>query len=149
MRLNEHAHGINLGNAAITSTNKHVAVLEKGQHVDTLLEKTFGGSDSLVELAGKVDLDDVTSEGSEVSGAVIRADYNALVLSLNLTGVDVVESNLLGDEITGPNSDTVVVNGDEFVVGVVEEFNLVGDVHADLVSANSLAGLNLFKLRQS
>ena len=61
-----------------------------------------------------------------------------------MTGVDVLKGNLLGDEVAGPDSHAVVVDGDELVVGAVEELDLVGDVHADLVATNGFSGLNLF-----
>jgi hypothetical protein len=61
-----------------------------------------------------------------------------------LTGVDVLEGNLLGNEVARPDSHTVVVNGDKLIVGAVEELDLVGDVHADLMATNGFSGLNLF-----
>lgn len=108
------------------------------------MEETLGWANSLVELTDEVDLDDVTGKGTEVSAGVVRVDLNALVLSLDLTGVDVLEANLLGNEVAGPDSDSVVVDGDELVVGTVEEFNLVGDIHTDIVAADGFTGLNLF-----
>jgi hypothetical protein len=35
------------------------------------------------------------------------------------------------------------VDGDKLIVGVVEEFNLVGDVHADVMSNKSFTALDL------
>jgi len=107
------------------------------------LEETLGWANSLVELTNEVDLDDVSGKGTEVSAGVVRVDLNALVLSLDLTGVDVLEANLLGNEVAGPDSDSVVVDGDELVVGAVEEFNLVGDIHTDIMAADGFTGLNI------
>lgn len=56
-----------------------------------------------------------------------------------------MESNLLSNEVTGPDADAIVVDGDELVVGVVEEFDFIRDVRTNVVTANGLTGLNLFK----
>jgi hypothetical protein len=36
------------------------------------------------------------------------------------------------------------VNGDQLIVSVVEEFDLVGDIHAALVTTDCLSGLDLY-----
>jgi hypothetical protein len=36
------------------------------------------------------------------------------------------------------------VNGDQLIVSVVEEFDLVGDIHAALVATDCLSGLDLY-----
>jgi hypothetical protein len=41
------------------------------------------------------------------------------------------------------------MDSDKIIVGVVEEFNLVSDFRANLMATDSLAGLNLYKLRES
>lgn len=56
-----------------------------------------------------------------------------------------MESNLLSNEVTRPDADAIVVDGDELVVGVVEEFDFIRDVRTNVVTANGLTGLNLFK----
>ena len=106
------------------------------------MEELLSWADTFVELADEVDFDDITCEGTEVSRGVVVVDLNALELTLDLTGVDVVVSHFLRNEVTSPHSHTVVVNSDELVVSVVEELNLVGDVRANSVSANSLARFN-------
>ena len=79
---------------------------------------------------------------------IISSDGNALVNTLDLSHVDVLVENLFVCEVDSPNADTVVVDSDEFLVSVVEESDLVGDVHADSVSNNSFARLDLkFKLK--
>ena len=52
-------------------------------------------------------------------------------------------SDLLCYEVAVPDAETVVVDGDELVVGVVKEFDLVGDVHTDWVTAEGFASFNL------
>ena len=144
LRLNVHAYSVDLGDTAITSTDEHVTVLKDLEDIDTLLEETLGWANSLVELTNKVNLNNVSGEGTEVSTRIVRVDFNALVFSLDLTSVDVLETNLLCNEVAGPDSDAVIVDSDELVVGAVEELNLVGDIHTDIVSADSFSGLNLF-----
>jgi len=113
------------------------------EHVDTELEEFLSWADTFVELADEVDFDDITGEGTEISRGVVVVDLNALELTLDLTGVDVVVSYFLRNEVTSPHSHTVVVNSDELVVSVVEELDLVSNVHADGVAAHSLTSLNL------
>ena len=79
---------------------------------------------------------------------IISSDGNALVNTLDLSHVDVLVENFFVMEVDSPNTDTVVVDSDEFLVSVVVESDLVGDVHADSVSNNSFARLDLkFKLK--
>lgn len=139
LRLDKHGGSVNLGDSTITSTNKHVTVWQKLENVDSELEESLGWSDSLVKLADKINLDNITSEGTQIGRGVIIVDFDALELTLDLTSVDVVVSNLLGNEVASPDSHTVVVDSDEFVVGVVEEFDLVSNVHTNGVTADSLA----------
>lgn len=46
-----------------------------------------------------------------------------------------VEDLLLG-VVNVPNTDAIVVNGHEFLAGVVEESDLVGNIHANSVTNN-------------
>lgn len=134
---------VDLGDGAVTSTGEEVTVGEEGQHIDTLLEKALGGANTLVEAALKVDFNDVTSQSTEVRTGVGGVNANALVLALNLTHVDVLVSYLLGNEVAGPDTEAVVVDRDQLVVGGVEERDLVGNVHAHGVAANGFAALDL------
>jgi len=59
-----------------------------------------------------------------------------------LSHVDVLVEDFLVNKVDSPDADTVVVDCDEFLVGVVEESDLVGNVHADSVSNNSFSRLN-------
>ena len=52
-------------------------------------------------------------------------------------------ANFFGNEVAVPHAKAVVVDRDELVVRVVKEFNLVGNVHADRVTAEGFAGFNL------
>lgn len=73
---------------------------------------------------------------------IIRSDCNAVVDTLDLSHVDVLVEDFLVNKVDSPDADTVVVDSDEFLVGVVEESDLVGNVHADSVSNNSFSRLN-------
>jgi hypothetical protein len=73
---------------------------------------------------------------------IIRGDGNALVDTFDLTHVDVLVQNLLVNKVHSPDADTVVVDSDKFLVSVVVESDLVGDVHADTMSDNSFARLD-------
>lgn len=97
MRLDQHAYGVDLSDGTVTCANEQIAVLEQCKHVDALLEEAFGWADSLVELADEIDLDNITSERTEVGSSVVGSNFDALVLSLDLASVDVLEGNFLGD----------------------------------------------------
>jgi len=60
-----------------------------------------------------------------------------------LSHVDILVQNLLGDEVNVPETESIVVDGDELIVGVVEEFNLVSDVHSNVVSDKGFTGLDV------
>jgi len=60
-----------------------------------------------------------------------------------LSHVDILVENLLGDKVNIPETETIVVDGDELIVGVVEEFDLVSDVHSNVVSDEGFTGLDL------
>lgn len=107
------------------------------------MEKSLVGADALEEASLEVDLNDISSSGSEVGHAVVWRNFNALENSLDLAHVDVLVSDLLGYEVAVPDTEAVVVDGDELVVGVVKEFDLVGDVHTDWVTAEGFASFNV------
>ena len=113
------------------------------------MEKTFCGANTLVKATLKVDLNDVTGKGTKISTGVGGVDADALVLALDLAHVNVLVGDLLGYEVTSPNAEAVVVNGHKLVVSSVEEGNLVGNVHANGVTANSFAGFNLIAAKNS
>lgn len=143
LTLNKHVLNVDLGNGAVTSTSKEITVGKKGEHVDTLLEKALGGANTLVEATLKVDLNDVTSKGTKVSTGISGVDADALVLALDLAHVDVLVGYLFGNKVASPDAEAVVMDGDELVVGGVEEGDLVSNVHADGVAADGLAALDL------
>ena len=57
--------------------------------------------------------------------------------------MEVLVEDLLGTVVDVPNAETVVVDGHQLVVGLVEEADLVGNVHTDSVSTDSLSGVDL------
>jgi hypothetical protein len=137
--LDHHGGSVDLGDSAITSTSEHISVGEELEHVNTELEQHLGWADSLIQLADEIDLNNITGEGTKVGRGIIGVDLNALELTLNLASVNIVVSNLLSNEVASPDSHAVVVNSNELVVGVVKEFDLVGNIHTDGVTAHSLA----------
>ena len=60
-----------------------------------------------------------------------------------MTHIHILVLNLFVDEVCCPDSDSVVVDGEEFRVTLVVEGYLVGSVSANWVSAESLASGNL------
>jgi hypothetical protein len=67
-----------------------------------------------------------------------------LEFSFDLSHVDVLESDFLSNQINGPDADSVVVDSDQLRVCVVEEFNLVSNIHANWISTESFSSLDLF-----
>ena len=61
------------------------------------MEESLGGANSLVEEALKVDLDDVTGEGSDESAGLGWVNNNALKFTLDLAHVDFLGGDLLCD----------------------------------------------------
>lgn len=143
LTLDSHAFDVHLGDGAISSSDEEVSVLDKFDAVDTLLEKSLVGSNPLEEASFEVNLDDITSAGSEVGELVVGGDFDALENSLNLTHVDVLVTNFLSVEVAVPHSEAVVVDSNQLGGGVLEEDNFVGDVVADGVSADRFAGSDL------
>jgi len=60
-----------------------------------------------------------------------------------LTHVDILVQNFLRNEVDVPETESIVVDGDKLIVGVVEEFNLVSDVHSNVVSDKGFTGLDV------
>jgi hypothetical protein len=54
-----------------------------------------------------------------------------------------LEENLLLGVVDVPNTHSVVVDRDHVVVGLVEEGDLVGDVHTNSVATDSISGVCL------
>ena len=103
----------------------------------------LAGSNSFEEAALKADFNDITSEGTHVSAFVLGVDSDALVDAADLAHGEVLEEDLLLAVVDVPDADTVVVDCDEVVVGLVVESDLVGDIHADSVAANGVSALSL------
>jgi hypothetical protein len=97
LALDKHVLAANLGNSAVTSSGEQITIGEKCKAVDTLLEESLGGANSLVEEALKVDLNYVTSEGSDEGGSIGWINNNALEFTLDLAHVDFLGRDLLGD----------------------------------------------------
>jgi len=54
-----------------------------------------------------------------------------------------LEANLLINQINSPAADAIVVDGNQLGVSGVEEFNLIGYVHTDWVSADCFSSLDI------
>jgi len=141
--LDEHILSSKLSDSTISSSDHDVVVSQKLDSVNTLREKSLGWSNSLEKAFVEGDLNNISSACSEEGVHIGRVDSNAGVVSLDLSHVDVLVENLLGDEVDVPESESIVVDSDELVVGVVEEFNLVSNVHTNGVTNEGLAGLNI------
>ena len=144
LALNLHARSPNsdLRNSTVSSANHQVTVGEELHAVEALGEE-LARADALEEALVEVDLDDVAGEGAHVGGLVLRVDDNALVDATDLAHGKVLEKDLLLDVVDVPDADAVVVDGDEVVVGLVEEADLVRHVHADGVATDSVSALRL------
>ena len=121
---------LKLGDSAVTSADEEIAVSEELHAVDTLGEEPVAGSNSLEEAAWEVNLDDITGERAHESTLIVWGDHDALVNSLDLAHSEVLEQDFLLSVVDIPDTDTIVVDGNEVVVGVVEEGNFICNVHA-------------------
>jgi hypothetical protein len=102
------------------------------------------GAKALEKSALERDLDDITSLRAKIGKGVGGINHYAGEDTLDLSHVDVLELNLLVDEVSSPEADAVVVDGDQLAVRVVEELDLVGGVGSNWVSTESLAGGDLY-----
>jgi len=134
---------LKLGDSAVTSADEEIAVSEELHAVNTLGEEPVAGSNSLEEAAWEVNLDDITGEGTQVGAGVIGSNADALVDSLDLSHGKVLEEDLLLDVVDVPDADSVVVDGDKVLVGVVEEGNFVSDVHTNGMATDGFTRLSL------
>lgn len=132
-----------LGDSTVSCSDKEIVVAEELHDIDSLLEKSVAWTYLLEKATLKIDLNDISCEGSEIGTSVVWGNNDTLVDSLDLTHGQVLEENSLLDEIAVPNADSIIVDGDKVVACVVKELDLVGDVHADCMSANSFACLSL------
>ena len=141
--LHSEVAGGEFGNSSIASSNEEISVAEELHDVDSLLEESFGWANSFEETLVKANFNDVSGKSSKIGNTVIWGDHNALVNSLNLSHGEILIEDFLLDEITVPDADTIVVDRDKVVVGVVEESNFVCDVHANSMSTDGFSCLSL------
>ena len=92
-----------------------------------------------------MDFNYIAGQCSQVSTLVIRSNRDALIDSLDLSHLEVLEEDFLLDVVDIPDADSVVMDGDEVLVGVVVEGNFIGNVHTNRVATNGFSrfGLNL------
>ena len=143
LTLDKHVLSCELSNSTISSSNHNVVVVQQLNGVNSLREKTLGRSNSLEKAFVETDLNNITSACSEKGVHIGGVNGDASVVTLDLAHADVLVKNFLGDEINIPETDSVIVDSDKLIVGVVEEFNLVSDVHTNGVTDESFAGLDL------
>ena len=141
--LHKHVLGSNLGDGAVSGTNEEVSVGEKVDAVDALREESLSWANPLEEVVGQGDLNDISSLGSQVGEGVSWVNDAANEDSLDGVHENLVVLHLLLDEVAVPGSDAVVVDGEALGGGVVEEANLVGDIHANWISNKCFAALDL------
>ena len=146
LRFYVHVLEPNLCNSPIPGSHEDVSVLKLVNAVYALGEKFLYGADALEEGALQGDLKHVTSLRAQEGVAVGWVNGTAGEDSLDSAHIDVLELDFLVDEVCCPDSDAVVVDGEELGVGPVVELNLVGSVGADGVAAEGLASGDLFEL---
>ena len=134
---------LELGNSTVSSTEEKITVSQERHAVDAELEELASWSNSLEESTIEVNLDDVTSERAQESTSVFRGDCDTLESSLDLAHLEVLVEDLLLDVVDVPDADSVVVDGDKVLVGVVEEGNFVSDVHTNGMATDGFTRLSL------
>lgn len=97
-------------------------------------EESLGWSDSLEEILGNTDFNNISSLGTNVSKLISWVNDAACELSLDGIHQDLGVLDFLLNEVAVPSSNAEVVDGETLGGSVVEEANLVGDVHANWVS---------------
>lgn len=100
--LDEHVLDADLGDRTVSGSNQEISVGNKADTVDTLGEEFLGWSNSLEELLGERNFNDVSSLGSQISKLVIVINDAASENSLDLTHHDVMEVDFLLDKVTVP-----------------------------------------------
>lgn len=143
LTLDEHVLASQLGNGTVTSSNHNIIVVKELDGVNSLGEESLGWANSLEEAFVERDLNNISSACSEEGVHVGGVNGDASVVTLDLAHVDVLVENLLGDEVDVPEAESVVVDSDELVVSVVEELNLVSNVHSDVMSDKGFAALDV------
>ena len=116
---------------AITRTDEKVTVSQQFHAVDAELEELVAWTNSLEKSTIEIDLDDVTSESTHESTSVVGSDRDALVSSLDLAHLKVLEEDLFLDVVDIPDANAVIVDGHEVVGRIVVEADFIGNMHAN------------------
>ena len=111
--------------------------------VDALREKLVAWADALEESALEVDLNDIAGECAHEGTRVVWGDHNALINSLDLAHSEVLEQDFLLCVVNIPDTDAIVVDCDQLLIRVVEECDLIGNVHAYIVTADCFSTFSL------
>ena len=143
LRLDKHLVGVDLGNGAITTTDEEISIWKERHAVETLGEKSLSWSNPLEQVHLQVDLNNVSSHGSQEAAGVVWRNHDALVDSLDLAHLEVGEQDLLLPVVDIPHAKTIVVDGHQLLIGLVVESDLVGHIHTNSVSTDSLAACHL------
>jgi len=143
LNLHDLGRDLELSDCTVTRAKDHVAVGEELHAVDAHGEEAVARADTLEEAALEVDFDDVASEGAHESTAVIGRDDHALIDALDLAQLQVLVENFLLAVVDVPDADAVVMDSHELLAGVVEEGDLVGNVHANGMANNRLSAHSL------
>lgn len=134
---------LDLGDRSIAGADEQISIRKQLHAVDALREQSVAWADAFEEAALKVNLDDIASQSAEVSAGIVRSDDDALVNSLDLAHGEVLEENFLLAVVDVPDADAVVMDGDDLLAGVVEEADLVGNVHAHIMTADGISTFSL------
>jgi hypothetical protein len=132
--LDLHGLSVDLGDGSVSSSEEEVSVVEKVNRVDALREESLDWSNSLEKILLEINLNNISGFGSKICKAISWVDDDTGKHSLDGVHENVGVLHLLLDEIAIPSSDAVVVDGEALGGGGVEEFNLVGRVHANWIS---------------
>ena len=95
------------------------------------MEELVAWTNSLEKSTIEIDLDDVTSESTHESTSVVGSDRDALVSSLDLAHLKVLEEDLFLDVVDIPDANAVIVDGHEVVGRIVVEADFIGNMHAN------------------
>ena len=99
-----------------------------------MTEKSLLWANSLEEIVGERNFDNISGFGTEISERVCWVNDAANKDSLDSVHENLSILNLLLDKVEVPCSDTIVVDGQALRRSVVEETHLVGDIHSNWIS---------------
>jgi len=101
----------NFGDGTISGSEEEVSVAEEVNAIDTLREKSLGWANSLEQIVGERNFNNISGFSSKISKRISGVNDAADEDSLDSVHEDLGVLDLLLDEVTVPCSDTIVVDG--------------------------------------